>query len=326
MDNKITGLHHITAMSSDAQENVDFYAGVLGLRLVKKTINFDSPDIYHLYFGNETGEPGTILTFFPIPGMVRGRKGNGQATAVSFSIPEKSLDFWLKRLSAYEIGYEPPTERFNSEIFISLEDPDGMGIELVATQSDDRQGFTYGHIPLEHSIKGFHGVTLREENYETTAELLMSHMDHSLVAEKDDRFRFAAGLPSSGYVDILHSPGSMYGKGGSGTIHHVAFATHDDNTQLEFREKILESMIVTPTPVVDRQYFHSVYFREPGGVLFEAATSDIGFTLDESAEHLGESLKLPPWEEKNRNEIEGQLPALELSTDRFKIYAREPHR
>jgi glyoxalase family protein len=318
MSNYITGLHHVTAITSDAQQNVDFYAGILGLRLVKKTVNFDAPDVYHLYYGDEEGQPGTILTFFPFNSISKGRKGKGQLTVTSFSIPENSLDYWVKRLKKFRIPFESPSQRFDNEVFIYFEDQDGLGIELIANKSDSRKGYTYGQIPREHAIKGFYGVALSEEGYERTAGLLTDQMDHKLVSEKGNRFRFSStGIPGS-FVDIVCSPEENRGLGGSGTVHHVAFATQNDRTQLEFREKLLTRGTVNPTPVIDRQYFHSVYFREPGGILFEAATSDIGFTLDEPKEHLGESLKLPSWEEKNRSEIERLLTRIELNIDKFK--------
>lgn len=316
MKKSITGLHHVTAMTSDAQENIDFYAGVLGLRLIKKTVNFDAPDVWHFYYGNRRGDPGTILTFFPFPGMPKGRKGNGQVTVTSFSIPENSIDYWVKRLAAFNVFHVKPQDRFN-EVFIYLEDPDGLGLELVATGNDEREGFTYGNIPYDYSIKGFYGITLNEENHQHTAGLLMGQMDHDLIAEKNNRFRFAADDRRYGYVDILHTPDAYHSRGGSGTVHHVAFATPDDESQLTFRGKLLDGGIVSPTPVIDRQYFHSIYFREPGGVLFEAATCDIGFTTDEPEEQLGTALKLPLWEEKNRREIESQLPHVELDINRF---------
>ena len=314
MNNNITGLHHVTALTSDAQQNLDFYAGILGLRLVKKTINFDAPDVYHLYYGDETGNPGTILTFFPFPGMPRGRKGNGQLTVTSFSIPGNALDYWMKRLKKFNISFQGPVERFGTETFVYLEDPDGIGIELVANSDDTRAGFTYGYIPAEYAVKGFYGITLNEDNYQRTSRLLTDQMDHRVVAENNNRYRFSAG---DGFVDILNSPDAQRSMGGSGTVHHVAFATPNDHSQLEFREKLLSKGMVSPTPVIDRQYFHSIYFREPGGVLFEAATSDMGFTLDEPREHLGEKLKLPPWEEKNRDKIERLLPEITLDINKF---------
>ncbi|MGE5418756.1 MAG: VOC family protein [Chloroflexota bacterium] len=316
MDKSITGLHHVTAMTSDAQENIDFYAGILGLRLVKKTVNFDAPDVWHFYYGNRKGDPGTLLTFFPFPGMPRGRKGNGQVTVTSFSVPEKAFDYWIRRFTLFNITFVKPQERLN-EVFLYFEDPDGLGLELVAAANDDREGFTYGNIPEEFSIRGFYGVTLNEEYHERTAGLLMGQLDHELIAEKSNRFRFSAGDAPYGFTDILHSPDAYHSRGGSGTVHHVAYATINDQSQLELRSKLLDGGIVSPTPVVDRQYFHSIYFREPGGVLFEAATCDIGFTLDESEENLGSGIKLPAWEEKNRHVIESRLPHVELDIDRF---------
>lgn len=316
MNRYITGLHHVTAMTSDAQENIDFYAGVLGLRLVKKTVNFDAPEVYHLYFGNEKGDPGTILTFFPYRGMPKGRKGTGQATVTSFSINENSIDYWTRRLARFNVDFNEPRERFQ-ETYIYFEAYDGLGLELVASPNDTRQGFTYGNIPENHSIKGFYSVSLSEEYYERTAGLLMGQMDHDLVGEEENRYRFGAAGVKWGFTDIIHQSNYYHGRGGSGTIHHIAYATPDDKTQIEFRERLLSGALVSPTPVVDRQYFHSVYFREPGGVLFEAATCDIGFTLDESPEHLGEELKLPSWEEKNRIIIERQLDNVMLKTDKF---------
>ena len=316
--NLITGLHHITAITADAQQNVDFYTGILGLRMIKKTINFDAPDIYHLYYADEDGQPGTVLTFFAIPGLTRGTKGNGQLTVTSFSIPENTIDYWTQRLNKYKINFAKPQERFGDEVYIYLEDHDGLGIELVANRSDKRKGFTYGHIPLEFSVRGFHGITVSEDIYEKTANFISEQMEYKLVAEKDNRYRFSATGSHPGFVDILYSPGTPEGRSGSGTVHHVAFATLNDKTQLEFREKLLIRGTVKPTPVIDRQYFHSIYFREPGGVLFEVATSDIGFTLDEEKEHLGESLKLPLWEEKNRSEIEKLLPPIGLNIDKFR--------
>lgn len=315
MKKLVTGLHHITALASDPQKCVDFYAGILGLRLVKKTINFDAPEVYHLYFGNEKGSPGTLLTFFPYPGIPQGRKGKGQLTVTSFSIPENAIDYWIKRLDKFQIPYEGPGKRFE-EIFIYFEDRDGIGLELVANERDERQGFTYGNIPLEYAIKGFYGMTLSEECYEKTAGLLVGQMDHSLIAEKGNRFRYAASDKPGCFVDILCAPETLRGIGGYGTIHHVAFATASDHTQLEARKKLLEFGL-NVTPVLDRQYFHSIYFREPGGVLFEIATEPPGFLIDETLEHLGEALKLPPWEEPNRNIIERILPPIQLEPKEY---------
>jgi glyoxalase family protein len=310
----ITGLHHVTALASNAQKNIDFYAGILGLRMVKKTINFDAPDVYHLYYGDETGNAGSIMTFFPYPGLTRGRKGNGQLTVTSFSIAENSLDYWMKRLKKFNIPFQQAQERFE-EAFIYFEDNDGLGIELVANK-DERKGFTYGNIPLEYSLKGFYGVSLSEEGYERTAVLLTDKMDYKLIGENGNRFRFSASGKAGDFVDVLYNPDSMRALQGSGSVHHVAFATANDDTQMEVREKLLQHGL-SVTPMIDRQYFHSIYFREPGGILFEVATTDIGFTLDESKEHLGENLKLPLWEEKNRELIENGLTPVRLDIEKF---------
>lgn len=316
MQKLVLGLHHITALASDAQQNLDFYAGILGLRMVKKTINFDAPEIYHLYYGNEKGSPGTIMTFFPYPDLPKGRKGKGQLTVTSFSIPASSIDYWLKRLSKFSVPYEEPQQRFN-EVFISFEDPDGLGLELVANQSDDRKGFTYGNIPPEHAIKGFYGITLCEEGYERTAGLLTAQMDHELIGEKGNRFRYSTSGKPGDIVDIICSPDTLHGIGGAGTIHHVAFAATDDSTQLQARERLIKSGL-NVTPVLDREYFHSIYFREPGGVLFEIATVPPGFMVDEEIAHLGEALKLPPWEESHRKIIERILPPIKIDLQKFK--------
>jgi glyoxalase family protein len=315
MNKLITGIHHVTALTANAQKNLDFYAGILGLRLVKKTINFDAPDVYHLYYGNEQGSPGTILTFFPYKGIPQGRKGKGQLTVTSFSIPDHSLDYWMKRLDKFSIPYEDPQQRFD-EVVIYLEDYDGLGLELVANQKDQRAGFTYGNIPTEHAIKGFYGVTLSEEGYEKTAGLLVGQMNHTLIAEKGNRFRYAANDQPGHFVDVLCQPETLKELAGYGTVHHLAFATASEATQLEARDKLIKFGL-NVTTVLDREYFHSIYFREPGQILFELATIPPGFAVDEPLEHLGETLKLPPWEEVNRVEIEKNLDPIHLDLKRY---------
>lgn len=312
----INGLHHITAFAEDPQENLDFYAGILGLRLVKKTVNFDAPEIYHLYYGNESGAPGTIMTFFPYKGIGRGRQGKGQLTTTSFSIPANSMGYWTDRLKKFGIQHSQPQERFE-EAFIYFEDRDGLGLELVATDRDQRPGFSYGQIPEEHAIRGFHSITLSEDGYEKTAGLLSSYMNHELVSEASNRFRYSASGKVGDLVDILCVPESLRGIGGSGTVHHVAFSTNDDQTIREMQER-LASKGVNVTPVLDRQYFHSIYFREPGGVLFEVATNPPGFAVDESPDTLGTDLKLPAWEEPNRSRIEAGLSVLQFDWKKFK--------
>lgn len=231
MNTLVKGIHHITSLASDAQKNVDFYSGILGLRLVKKTINFDVPEIYHLYYGNEEGSPGTIMTFFPYPGIQQGRKGKGQLTVTSFSIPEHSINYWIKRLDKFHIPYEKPRQRFD-ELVIYLEDLDGLGLELIANQWDKRPGFTYGNIPSQFSIKGFYGITLVEECYEKTANVLVDQMDHKFITKIGNRFRYSSGDKPGNFVDILCSPETVKGLSGYGTVHHVAFATETEITQL----------------------------------------------------------------------------------------------
>jgi glyoxalase family protein len=317
MEKLVTGIHHITALADDPQKNIDFYAGILGLRLVKKTVNFDAPEVYHFYYGNEAGQPGTIITFFPYEGIQKGRHGKGMLNRTTFSVSMSSLGFWENRLKRFDVQYRAPQERLDAEVVIYFEDPDGLGLEFVFNDKDSRPGFTYGHIPLEHSIKGFYSAEIWEEGYERTAGLLMEKMDHKLIAEKGNRFRFAAADVPGNYIDILCLPDTLRGLGGGGTVHHIAFSTPDAESQIEARKKISERML-NPTPVIDRQYFTSVYFREPGGVLFEIATAGPGFAIDESNKNLGEELKLPPQYEKYRSEIQNTIKPITLNLDNFK--------
>jgi len=316
MEKLITGIHHVTAIASDAQANIDFYAGILGVRLVKKTVNFDAPEVYHFYYGDELGHPGSILTFFPYQGLTGGRHGKGMLNTTTFSLATGSLNYWMDRLKQSGIACKDPQERFGNELVIYLEDPDGLGLELVFTDRDKREGFTYGHIPLQHSIKGLYNVEIWEEGYERTAALLTAQLDHVLIAEKGNRFRFAATDTPGNYVDVVCSPDSLRGLAGSGTVHHIAFSTTNAAAQLEVRKKILQRMLNT-TPVLDRNYFTSIYFREPGGVLFEVATAGPGFTTDEDPAHLGEALKLPPQFETNRTQIEKALKPIRLNLKNY---------
>ena len=313
----ITGIHHVTALADNAQTNMDFYCGILGVRMVKKTVNFDAPEVYHFYYGDEQGHPGTILTFFPYQGLTRGRHGKGMLNTTSFSVDASAMNYWLERLKRFGINYKTPEERFGEETVVYFEDPDGLGLEFVFNTKDVRPGFTYGHIPLEFSIKGFYSVEIWEEGYERTAGLLTEQMDHKLIGEKGNRFRFAATDAPGSYVDIVCMPDSLRGLGGGGTVHHIAFSTPDSKTQLEAREKITKRML-NPTPVLDRNYFTSIYFREPGGVLFEIATAGPGFAVDEAPEHLGESLKLPSQYEPSRASIEKAVMPVQLNLDKYK--------
>lgn len=317
MGKLITGIHHVTALAGDAQKNIDFYAGILGVRMVKKTVNFDAPEVYHFYYGDEAGTPGSILTFFPYHGLVKGRHGKGMLNTTAFSLSVKSLEYWLNRLKKYNISYKEPQERFDSEVVVYMEDSDGLGLELVFNDRDTRQGFSYGNIPVEHAIKGFFNVEIWEEGYERTAGLLTEQLDHVLIAEKGNRFRFAATDAPGNYVDIICSPDSLRGLGGSGTVHHLAFSTPDKAAQEALRAKIVQRSL-NPTPVLDRNYFTSIYFREPGGVLFEVATAGPGFTVDENFDHLGEALKLPPQFEVNRAHLEQVLAPVTFDVSNYK--------
>lgn len=316
MEKLITGIHHITALAGDAQPNIDFYCGILGVRLVKKTVNFDAPDVYHFYYGNEQGNPGSILTFFPYQGLARGRHGKGMLNTTCFSVPLASLNYWMDRLKRFDINFKGPADRFE-ESYIYFEDPDGLGLELVFSDKDQRQGFTYGHIPLEHSIRGFYGAEIWEEGYERTAGLLTEQMDHQLIGEKGNRFRFAATDSPGNYIDLFCTPDSLKGLGGAGTVHHIAFSTPDATSQLEVRKKIAQRML-NPTPVLDRSYFTSIYFREPGGVLFEVATAGPGFAIDESPDQLGQALKLPDQYEAYRAQIEKSVVPISVNVDKFR--------
>ncbi|HVW63139.1 MAG TPA: ring-cleaving dioxygenase [Puia sp.] len=311
MDQLITGIHHVTALTSDAQKNIEFYAGILGMRLVKKTVNFDAKEVYHFYYGDETGQPGSILTFFPYQGLVRGRHGKGMLNTTAFSLSADSLDYWTNRLRKFGVNYKDPQERFGNEIVIYFEDFDGLGLELVFTGKDKRPGFIHGHIPPQHAVKGFYNVEIGEEGYERTAGLLTEQMDHTLIAERGNRFRFAAADTPGNYVDIVCMPDRLRGLSGSGTVHHIAFATPGRETQEQARTRMVQRQL-NPTPVLDRNYFTSIYFREPGGVLFEIATTGPGFGVDEPEDQLGQSLKLPPQFEKDRAAIEKALPPITL--------------
>jgi glyoxalase family protein len=310
----ITGIHHITALASGAQDNFDFYAGILGLRLVKKTVNFDAPEVYHLYYGNETGSPGSIMTFFPFQGLSKGRKGKGQVTVTSFSIPAASLSYWMDRLKKFRVAFKEPKPRFLREEFIYFEDPDGLGIEMIASEDDGRVGYDGSPVPLQHAIKGFYGVTLAAGPAADTIHLLTTHMEHTWMGEENDRTRYSASGRPGDFIDIIS--GGQHGLSGSGTVHHIAFATADRNSQEMAREKLLAAGFHC-TGVLNREYFHSVYFREPSGILFEIATIPPGFAVDESPAHLGEALKLPPWLEANRPGIEKQLPAIAADINKF---------
>jgi glyoxalase family protein len=305
-----TGIHHITAVSGEIDRTLDFYRRVLGLRFVKRTVNYDDPGTYHLYFGDEVGRPGTILTFFPWPGGHRGRQGLGQTAVTAFLVPEGSLGFWVERLVAAGIPHDGPVRRFDEQV-LSFADPDGMLLELVARADAPAGAWQGGTVPAEHAIRGFHGITLWVNGDPGTQALLTGLLGFRVAAEADGRTRLAGSAPVGNVVDLRQVGGFWRGAGGVGTVHHVAFRAADDAAQDDVRRRLIDQD-VRATPVQDRQYFRSIYFREPGGVLFEVATDGPGFTTDESPAELGTGLRLPAWLEPDRAAIEQALPPITL--------------
>jgi glyoxalase family protein len=307
----ISGLHHVTAIASDPQRNLDFYGELLGLRLVKRTINFDDPASYHFYFGDALGTPGTILTFFSWAGARRGVHGSGEISATGFVIPVGSAGYWLERLKESHVSAERAPKRFGEEV-VRFADPDGMLIELIESiPSAAVVTWSQSPVPAEHAIRGFHSVSARLESTQETAKLITEIFGYRLVQENENRSRFAApGETGIGQtIDLVSAPDVHPGRIGAGSVHHIAFRVPNDEQQIEWREKLIEQGYQV-SPVRDRIYFHSIYFREPAGVLFELATDPPGFTQDESFDELGANLRLPPWMEQVRPEIEAVLPKI----------------
>ena len=315
MNLSINGLHHVTAIASDPQRNLDFYVGLLGLRFVKRTVNFDDPGTYHFYFGDARGTPGTILTFFLWPGARRGIRGTGQIEATAFAIPPESVEYWLDRFKEHHVPAERTSARFGEEV-IRFADPDGLLIELSASISiAGVEPWSDSTVPVEHSLRGFHSVSAALEGYEHTAKLLTDAFGYRLMEQSGNRFRFAAsGERGIGrIIDLLCVPDGSAGRVAAGSVHHIAFRAHDDEEQRNWRHHLIE-LGYNVTPVIDRTYFHSIYFREPGGVLFEIATNSPGFASDESLKELGNNLRLPPWLEPTRSQIEEILPPIKIPT------------
>ena len=311
MNTQVTGLHHITAIASDPRQNLDFYTQVLGLRFVKKSVNQDDPGTYHLYYGDYQASPGTILTFFPWAGLRRGRPGTGQAYATAFSVPTGSLPFWQQRFQKLGVKHEAVEKRFNDDV-LPFADPDGLRLELVATaEADPRTPAPATDVPAEFAIRGFHSSTLAVTETTATAQVLTRSMGYQLAAQSGHRTRFRTGAGGPGtYVDLLADPALPRGLNGAGTIHHVAFRVPDDATEVAARTVLLNDGLQV-SPVIDRAYFKSIYYREPAGVLFEIATDGPGFAIDEPLDQLGTKLGLPPHLEVHRAEIEAALPRLE---------------
>ena len=309
------GIHHVTAIAGDPRQNVAFYTEVLGVRLVKQTVNFDAPGTYHLYYGNEVGTPGTVLTFFPVGEGRQGTVGRGQTSAVTYSVPEGSLEFWREHLEAHGVTVGAQTDRFGSTV-LPFSDPDGQPGELLETASEI-DPWADGPIPVAYATRGFYGVTLDSRRPQQTGAVLEA-LGYERTATAGNRIRYqttderttvGAGGGRAGVVDVLSRPDGSQGQAGVGTVHHVAFRAADDETQAALSKR-LQELGQTVTPQKDRQYFRSVYFREPGGILFEIATDGPGFDRDESVSELGRTLKLPPWLETNREQIEQRLPPL----------------
>ncbi len=305
------GLHHVTAIARDPQSNVDFYTRVLGLRLVKQTVNFDAPDSYHLYYGDEQGSPSSLLTFFPWPGVPKGRQGAGMTTTTAFSVPGSSLGWWHERLQALEVDTDAPTSR-SAEDVLTFRDPNGMVIDLVASDGDHRSGWDgLADIPAEHAVRGLHAITLSERLLDPSAGMLTELLGMSVAEEGADRARFGMGDGGSGALVDVAAGVRDRGLQAGGTVHHVAFRAPDLETMTTWQQELL-GRGVGVTQILDRQYFKSIYFREPGGVLFEIATDAPGFAVDEPLLELGRHLKLPPWLEPDREQIAAALPPLRL--------------
>ncbi len=309
----ITGLHHVTAIAGDPQRNLDFYVGLLGLRLVKRTVNFDDPGSYHFYFGDAVGTPGTILTFFAWPDARRGIRGSGEISATAFAIPPGSAGYWLDRLKEQHVSAERTPKRFGEEV-VRFADPDGMLIELIESTPND-EVVLWSEGSAEHAIRGFHSVSAALQSHEETAKLLTGAFGYRLVQETGNRFRFTApgeaGIGKT--IDLISAPDVHPGRTAVGSVHHIAFRVPDDEQHIAWREKLI-GLGYEVSPIIDRTYFHSIYFREPGGVLFELATDPPGFTLDESVDELGASLRLPSWMEQARPKIEKILPKITVPT------------
>ncbi|MPZ63037.1 MAG: ring-cleaving dioxygenase [Propionibacteriales bacterium] len=309
-----SGLHHVTAIAGDPQRNAEFYLRTLGLRLVKTTVNFDAPDVYHLYYGDEAGRPGMLLTFFPFGSVPPGRHGTGQATTTAFSVSPSSIGWWQQHLRDLGIEVSDIAERDGEEA-VTFHDPDGLELALVAhPQGDPRAPWENGIVPAEHGIRGLHSVTLSMASEDGTVGML-EELGLRPAGRSGNRLRFAAGDGGPGaLVDVLVNPDEPRGLVAGGTVHHVAWRVPDEATQEQWRAELVERGAQV-TAIMDRQYFRSIYFHEPGGTLLEIATDQPGFAADEPLLELGRALKLPPWLEPSREQIEAALPRLSLPAE-----------
>ncbi|MDQ0058519.1 ring-cleaving dioxygenase [Paenibacillus harenae] len=302
------GIHHVTAFVRNAQQTVDFYSGILGLRLVKKTINFDAPEVYHLYFGNESGGPGTIITFFPSEHSRKGRVGGGQVGFTTYAVPVGSLSFWSDRLTGFGVSFER-TERFG-ETYLRFEDRDGLKIEIVERAEGVKSTWSFGGVSVDNAIKGFGGAVLFSTAPDKTAQLLEQVMGLEKIGQEGAYARFKSYGDIGNIIDVNVTP-MDYGAGGAGTVHHIAWRAKDDAEHALWRNHV-EANGYRPTPIVDRQYFNAIYFREEGGILFEIATDPPGFARDEAPEALGEKIMLPEWFEEHRAQIEQNLQPIQV--------------
>src|SRR5688572_4039554 len=310
MENRILGIHHITAIAGYAKRNYDFYTKVLGLRFIKKTVNFDDPKTYHFYFGDEVGSPGTILTFFPWEGVPRGKQGSGMPTEIGYSVPDKSLDFWKQRFQEYYVKVTGTGKRVGEE-YIAFEDPDGLPLTLIIPNAaNSRKGWETDEVKADVATKGFHSITLTLTSAKETASVLTDIFGYKFSGQEGNRYRYTTdAVETASIVDLIDAPDEKRTGNAGGTIHHVAFRVKDENVLMEFRAKVLAKGL-NITEKIDRNYFFSLYFREPGGVLFEIASDTPGFSIDEPVSELGKNLKLPAQYESHRKQIEAVLPSL----------------
>src|SRR5271154_513157 len=309
----MSGIHHVTAISGKAERNLEFYEHVIGLRFVKKTVNFDDPGTYHLYYGDRVGHPGTILTFFPWEHAAPGRAGVGFTQQTAFRIPVGSIGYWTHRFIEKSVAHEALEKRFGEPV-LSFSDPDGMSLSLVGVVGAEAEPAWQGSdIPVEHAIRGFHGVTVMLDDGARTAAVLRDVLGFKDDGKDGPFARFRANEAIGGIVDIREAKGFLAGHLGRGSVHHIAFRAPNDASQAEMAQKLVKDHNLHPTHQLDREYFRSVYFREPGGILFEIATDEPGFAVDEPVEALGHDLKLPPFLERRRKEIEAGLPQLDAA-------------
>jgi glyoxalase family protein len=305
----MSGIHHVTAIAGGAERNLAFYTRVLGLRLVKKTVNFDDPGTYHLYYGDEQGQPGTILTFFPWEHAAAGQLGVGETQETAFRIPKAAIGFWMHRFVDKSVPHARE-ERFGDTV-VTFHDPDGMRFALVAVAgAENEPGWASGDIPTEHAVRGFHGVTLLVKKASPTAAILTDVLGFHEVEQDGALTRYRGDAPFGGFVDLREAGDFPRGRMGRGSVHHIAFRAAGDAEQAAMAQQLIANHRMHPTEQKDRNYFRSIYFREPNGILFEIATDDPGFAVDEPASELGRSLKLPPFLEPRRAELEETLPPL----------------